>query len=235
MIQTHAQEMVAIGALKGADYNPREMPEPMMERLVASIVEFGFVEPVVARREDGLVIGGHQRVAASRRHLASQGFKPKDIEKFKIPVIYLDKVDDARAKVLNLALNKIGGEWDYLKLSAMLVELQEVPELKLDLSGFSVPEIEDIVGLMGASSLGLNPSTDPEVELRRDGRRFLFEVETDEQAKFCAGVLREFGMTGPGNSAQAFITALQAAARKGKAAPPAKPVSKAKAKKEARA
>ena len=47
--------------------NPRQMPDEQMAALMRSIEQFGFVEPVVVRRSDRLVIGGHQRVEAARR------------------------------------------------------------------------------------------------------------------------------------------------------------------------
>jgi ParB-like chromosome segregation protein Spo0J len=42
------------------------MSEPEMAKLIRSIDEFGLVEPLVVRRQDDTVIGGHQRLAAVR-------------------------------------------------------------------------------------------------------------------------------------------------------------------------
>ena len=58
------------------------------------------VQPIVARRDDGLVIGGHQRlVAAHRLGMAT------------VPVVWVD-LPVTRSRLLALALNKISGEWD---------------------------------------------------------------------------------------------------------------------------
>ena len=42
-------------------------PTPSSEALTRSIQEFGLVDPIIARREDSTVIGGHQRLLAARR------------------------------------------------------------------------------------------------------------------------------------------------------------------------
>ena len=47
--------------------NPRRISDEELESLTRSIREFGLVEPVVARKEDHVVIGGHQRLLAARR------------------------------------------------------------------------------------------------------------------------------------------------------------------------
>ena len=50
-----------LGTLLPASYNPRVMPSAEREKLIRSLSTFGFVEPVVMRAEDGLLIGGHQQ------------------------------------------------------------------------------------------------------------------------------------------------------------------------------
>lgn len=120
-------EYVAPDALKAADYNPRQISEAELAKLTASMAAFGVVDPIIARRKDGLVVGGHQRLAAARQ----LGLEA-------VPVVYLDKLTDKQAKVLNLALNRISGEWDLPRLGALLDGLGE---LDLGLSGFDMPEI----------------------------------------------------------------------------------------------
>ena len=125
-------EYVALDILKLAPYNPRQISEAELAKLSASMVAFGVVDPIIARRKDGLVIGGHQRLeAASRLGLTT------------VPVVYLDKLTDKQAKVLNLALNRISGEWDLLRLGALLEGLGDID---LSLTGFDIPEIAHIVG-----------------------------------------------------------------------------------------
>jgi ParB-like chromosome segregation protein Spo0J len=45
--------------------NPRKISAAELDALTRSLREFGFVQPVIARHEDHIVIGGHQRLVAS--------------------------------------------------------------------------------------------------------------------------------------------------------------------------
>ena len=87
-----------------------------LEALTRSLREFGFVQPVLARREDNTVIGGHQRLLAARR-LGLQdraGHLPRPLA-------------SSRRALLNLALNKISGEWDEELLARLLADLSASP------------------------------------------------------------------------------------------------------------
>ncbi len=95
--------------------------------------QFGFVQPVVARRADSTVIGGHQRLLAARR-----------LGLAEVPVIWLD-IDAEQARLLGLALNKISGTFDEALLARLLSELQQTPELDLSLSGFADDEIHELL------------------------------------------------------------------------------------------
>jgi hypothetical protein len=75
------------------------------------------VQLVLARHEDKIVIGGHQRLVAARR----LGWKT-------VPVIFLD-VTDEQAHLLNLVLNKISGNWDQDLLARLPADLEQSPVL----------------------------------------------------------------------------------------------------------
>ena len=47
--------------------NPRRISDEELESLTRSIREFGLIDPIIARREDKVVIGGHQRLLAARK------------------------------------------------------------------------------------------------------------------------------------------------------------------------
>jgi len=113
--------------------NPRTMPALEMQKLIRSIQQFGMVEPLVARRSDQLVIGGHQRLEAA-----------KALGMGKVPVVYVE-LSDAEAKALNVALNKISGEFDLPKLGELLDELRELPDFDATLTGFDDGEIDDLL------------------------------------------------------------------------------------------
>ncbi|HUF53803.1 MAG TPA: ParB N-terminal domain-containing protein, partial [Dehalococcoidia bacterium] len=86
-------EHVPIDDLKPDPANPRRIDDAELEALTRSVQEFGMVDPVIARREDNTVIGGHQRLLAARR----LGMKT-------VPVVYVD-LPPEKARLLNLALN----------------------------------------------------------------------------------------------------------------------------------
>jgi hypothetical protein len=126
-------EQVPIDQLRPDPANPRRIGEDELDSLERSLRQFGFVQPVLARREDGVVIGGHQRLLAARRlGLAT------------VPVTYLD-LPIEQARLLNLALNKIGGSFDDALLARLLADLGTNPAVDLTLSGFGEDEIKDLL------------------------------------------------------------------------------------------
>jgi DNA modification methylase len=126
-------EQVPIDQLRPDPANPRRISNAELEALTRSIREYGFVQPVLARREDSTVIGGHQRLLAARR----LGYKT-------VPVTFLD-ISLEQSRVLSLALNKISGEWDEELLACMLADLKPLEEIDLSLSGFSEDELEKLL------------------------------------------------------------------------------------------
>ena len=124
---------IKITALRPDPYNPRRIAEDELEALTRSMQEFGFVDPVIARREDRSVIGGHQRLVAARK----LGFGI-------VPVVFLD-ISEERARLLGLALNRISGQWDQELLARLLAELEAIPNIDLSLSGFADDEISKLL------------------------------------------------------------------------------------------
>jgi ParB-like chromosome segregation protein Spo0J len=120
-----------ISDIKLAPYNPRRIDDATFEKLKQSIREFGFVEPLVVNIRTGHVVGGNQRLKA----LEELGIKEAE-------VVEVD-LDEEKEKVLNLALNKIIGDWDYPKLVDVLKELKDVPEIEF--SGFTLDEINHLL------------------------------------------------------------------------------------------
>jgi DNA modification methylase len=126
-------EEVPIDDLRPDPANPRRISEDELDALERSLRQFGFVQPVLARREDRTVVGGHQRLLAARRlGLAT------------VPVTWLDLTVD-QARLLGLALNKISGSWDEQLLARLLSDLQAVPDVDLTLSGFGEDEVKDLL------------------------------------------------------------------------------------------
>ncbi len=120
---------LAIGDLHPDPANPRRMSDDELEALTKSIREFGLIDPIIARREDKIVIGGHQRLLAARK----LGMK-------QVPVVLVD-ITQEQAHLLNLALNRISGTWDSELLARLLADLNAVPDVDLSLTGFSEEEL----------------------------------------------------------------------------------------------
>ena len=136
--QTIQIEQLPIGELRPDPANPRRISDQELETLTRSISEFGLIDPIIARREDKMVIGGHQRLLAARK----LGYKT-------VPVVLTDLTVE-QAHLLNIALNKISGSFDQELLARLLKELQEVPNIDLSLSGFEDDELKKLLKSLDA-------------------------------------------------------------------------------------
>lgn len=127
-------QIIDINKLIPATYNPRKDLKPDDAEYIKiknSIVKFGFVSPLVINK-DMTVIGGHQRLKV---------LKDLGITEVECIVVDLDKTNE---KVLNIALNKIQGDWDEDKLEALLQELK-LEEFDMNLTGFDFDEVDEIL------------------------------------------------------------------------------------------
>jgi len=134
MEQNLRTEKRKLGALIAADYNPRKALTPddaEYQKIKNSILEFGYVDPIIIN-EDGTIIGGHQRCTV----LKDLGYTEVDVV-----VVSLDK---QREKALNIALNKITGEWDEVKLKDLLLDL-DLGDFDISLTGFEQDDLSELV------------------------------------------------------------------------------------------
>ena len=122
---------VDINELISPEYNPRQITDDEMEKLKNSINEFGYVAPIIVNKYNNHIIGGNQRYEA----LKSLGYTDVD-------VVFVDEPDSNREKALNIALNKISGEWDFVKLADIIDEL-ELNDFDIPLTGFDEQELEN--------------------------------------------------------------------------------------------
>ncbi|SHH59063.1 site-specific DNA-methyltransferase [Clostridium grantii] len=126
-----------IDSLIPADYNPRKKLKPgdsEFEKIKNSINEFGYVDPVIVNK-DLTVIGGHQRISV----LKTLGITAIDC-------VIVD-VDKTKEKALNIALNKISGEWDKELLADLIKDLQSL-DYDTSFTGFEPPEIDALFNEM---------------------------------------------------------------------------------------
>lgn len=215
---------VPIGELKPAEYNPREMPPAMMEKLIRSIEEFGFVQPIVVRSEDKLVVGGHQRLEAMQIKLRRDEVPEEEIAKQTVPVVFLTGVSDERAKLLNVALNKISGDWDDDKLAALFSSLApetevDLPVADLGLTGFFPDEIDKLLADVASSQDTGGKHPKPGVPAPASTVRYTFDVPAGNVADVCQQALERYGMSKRQDAARAFERMARAAL---KAAAPVK-------------
>lgn len=117
--------------------NARTHPRQQIEQIIASIIQFGFTNPILVDGNLNL-IAGHGRLLAA-----------KQMGLDKVPVIKLADLTKAQIRALRLADNKIAlnAGWDAEILKLELIELKEMPDEKIDLSltGFSTGEIDTIL------------------------------------------------------------------------------------------
>ena len=133
MQKTAELKVLPISVLKPAEYNPRKKLKPgdkEYKKIRASIEEFGFADPLVVNA-DMTIIGGHQRLTVA-----------VDLGYTEVPCAVVD-VDKDREKALNIALNKITGQWDDQLLADLLRDLDEA-QFNTDLTGFDRTEIENL-------------------------------------------------------------------------------------------
>lgn len=124
-----------IADLLPADYNPRKDLQPgdkEYEKIKRSIDEFGYIEPIIWNKRTGHIVGGHQRIKV----LAAAGV-------VEIDVSVVD-IDSEREKALNIALNKISGDWDMPKLKDLLDGL-DTSNIDIEITGFDMDEIEEMM------------------------------------------------------------------------------------------
>lgn len=113
--------------------NPRKNDQAV-GRMVASINEFGFKIPILAR-SSGEVVDGHLRLKAAQA-----------LGMTELPVILCDEWTEAQVKAFRLLVNQSANwaEWDCELVALELGELQVI-NFDLTLTGFDTPEIDDIL------------------------------------------------------------------------------------------
>ena len=142
--------LVKIKDIRLAPYNPRTMPAGEMDKLKKSIQEFKCYTPLIVNRRIMQVVGGNQRLRA----LQELGYE-------EVYVVFVD-LSLAQEKALNIALNRIKGDWDEAKLAEILQELSQIPEFDEGLTGFSDAEMSRI---LDEHAVSLEDDFDEEKEL----------------------------------------------------------------------
>ena len=136
--------------LHPAKYNPRKdlrPSDPEYEKLKRSITTFGNVEPIVWNRRTGNVVGGHQRLKV----LTVLG-------ETHVECVVVDMAE-AEEKALNVALNKISGDWDLPLLKDLIDDLKTDGAFDVTLTGFDKYELYNLFpeSIEGVRDDGFDP------------------------------------------------------------------------------
>jgi hypothetical protein len=113
--------------------NSRLHSPEQVAQVAASIVEFGFTNPVLVDSNDGIV-AGHGRLAAAR-----------ELGLPEVPVVVLDHLSDRQKRAYVIADNKLAlnASWD-VDMLAMEVDALREEDFNLDLLGFSEDELKGL-------------------------------------------------------------------------------------------
>lgn len=138
---------ISINDLISPDYNPRQISDDEMQKLENSISEFGLVSPIVVNLKNNHIIGGNQRFNTLLNINMKKGDFYQELTLIKLGDIGLAFIDEdltveseEHEKALNLALNKISGDWDSVKLKDLLNEL-DMSDFDIELTGFDDLEL----------------------------------------------------------------------------------------------
>lgn len=118
-----------------AKYNPRRRLKPddkAYQDIRRSLEHFGLVDPLVWNKRSGNLVGGHQRY---------QVLQDLGVKRVRVRVVDLAPREE---RALNVALNRITGEWDFPKLTELLVDL-DAGDLDVALTGFDAGDLQDLV------------------------------------------------------------------------------------------
>ncbi len=140
--------------------NPRKN-DGAVDRMVASIREFGFKIPVLAR-SDGEVVDGHLRLKAAKKAGISE-----------VPVILCDEWTAAQVKAFRLMVNRsvTWADWDEELLALEMQELQAT-DFDLALTGFDPKQIDDLLAIDDEEKANAAPPL-PETPVSRTGDLWL--------------------------------------------------------------
>jgi DNA modification methylase len=133
-MQNYELKQTPLSDLKPHPKNPRKHPEGMIEKLVRSIKEFGFTNPVLIDKDNRILAGHARTIAATRMGLQT------------VPTIVLPLCGAAADAyvIVDNKLNELSG-WDTELLTAMLKDLEK-NGFDLSLTGFEATETSELFG-----------------------------------------------------------------------------------------
>src|SRR5206468_2948468 len=121
--------------------NARTHSDEQVAQIAASIIEFGFTNPILVDSRDG-ILAGHGRLLAARK-----------LKLPEVPVVILDHLSEIQRRAYILADNKLAENagWDEEALRLELAALGG-EGFNLDLIGFSDEELAGLLDPAGTAS-----------------------------------------------------------------------------------
>lgn len=155
-------EQLSVDVLIPYSNNARTHSDDQVTQIASSIKEFGFNNPILVDKNNG-VIAGHGRLMAAKKLGLNE-----------VPCIRLEHLTDAQRKAFILADNKIAlnSGWDYDLLKVEVEGLSD-SDFRLELLGFDVNELNTI--------LGIEEEIKEDKDVTDDGNRNLLLVEFDNE------------------------------------------------------
>lgn len=176
-----------ISDLRAYENNPRNNVDAV-DKVAASIEEFGFKVPIIIDG-DGVIIAGHTRLLAAK----SLGMK-------KVPCIVADDLTPEQVKAFRLADNKVAeySTWDFQKLNIELEELKDF-EMK-DFGFYNVGSEDDFSSIFDEPSQKKSEESESEKVSEVDGGEqhekvitVVVRVQCEEEAEEVTAILNENG------------------------------------------
>jgi ParB-like chromosome segregation protein Spo0J len=129
-------ELWPIDRLRPYERNPRTHSEAQVDQIAASMVEFGWTNPILVDQNAG-ILAGHGRLLAARK-----------LGLGEVPVIRFEHLSEAQKRAYVLADNQIALQagWDDALLAEELAWLRD-ERFDLDLVGFDATELERLLAL----------------------------------------------------------------------------------------
>jgi ParB-like chromosome segregation protein Spo0J len=133
-------ELWPIEKLRPYQRNPRTHSEAQVDQIAASMVEFGWTNPVLVDEQGG-ILAGHGRLLAARK-----------LGLAEVPVIRFDHLSEAQKRAYLIADNQLALQagWD----DALLAEELRDERFDLDLMGFDASELERLLVLADDEAAG---------------------------------------------------------------------------------
>ena len=121
--------------------NARVHDDAQIAQLAGSIKEFGFNNPILIDKDNG-IIAGHGRVMAARK-----------LGLTEVPTILLDHLNETQRKAYILADNRIAinSTWDNEMLSLELMDIKD--DVSLAMLGFNVDELDALLKEISSTEL----------------------------------------------------------------------------------